>query len=207
MSAAQKRLIIEYWFRVLISDTFNFEDIAKCIADLAAEFEQFDSTLIHEHFQMYDEYQKASLNWQGFTRYSVFGVNIATEGRKYYWKIELCGTGGFRGFNIGVIEANKAKEHMETGWWGRSYGYSWYQNGQVFNKKLSGGNKQYGQSYGRRGDIIHVWLDMKENGELSFGKNERRYGKAFDIDCDKRYRLCVACACGEFKLLEFMVEY
>ena len=50
--------------------------------------------------------------------------------------------------------------------------------------------KQYGEIFGE-GDVIHVWLDLKENNDLSFGRNGKNLGKAFDIKSNTNYRLAI----------------
>ena len=66
--------------------------------------------------------------------------------------------------------------------------------------------RKYGSAVKDR-DIIDVWLDLKNDNCLSFGKNNEKYGKAFDIPCDKKFRLAVNVRHGKMSIEEFEVTY
>ena len=175
------------------------------------EYETFDKDLISQLLTVDSEYKYISsdndTNGPIFSA-SAFGSNICVKGRKYYWMIKIEeGTELIsKSINIGIIENDAAKKN-EIGWYFESYGYSYHNNGSTWNKGCSGGiTKMYGD-FMNVGDIIHVWLDLKDSNTLSYGKNDKHYGVAFDIDNDKEYRLAVQLQNAKISIQNFDVIY
>ena len=79
--------------------------------------------------------------------------------------------------NIGVIEIGAYINPQNVGWYVKKWGYSYYASSGNF---WNGEPKTYGDDHGQ-GDIIDVWLDLKDKYELSFAKNDKKYGKAADM--------------------------
>ena len=85
-----------------------------------------------------------------------------------------------------------------------AYSYS-AEYGHTFN------GDNYQQRYGKyikANDVIDVWLDLKDNHTLCYGKNQVNYGKAWDIPCDKKYRFALAVSNGvTISIKKFQVFY
>ena len=69
--------------------------------------------------------------------------------------------------NIGIVEADKAGVY--TGWWIEKYEYSYFQNGSIYSGNLDGYKLSYGHEQ-KAGDIIELWLDLKDNFDLSLAE-------------------------------------
>ena len=204
-----RSLVIEYWFRILLSPSFSVEDISKMIIKFADEFEQFDASTAHPDIVMDDKCQTISAPLtEERRRLSAFGCILAVPGRKYHWTIEIKKASN-KLINIGIVEESQCKDLYDKYWWGIKSAYTYYgHSGSIFSGSLTDqwGSKEYGQEFGK-GDVIHIWLDLKENNDLSFGKNENEYGKAFDMDLGKNYRLGVSMRDGEISIVSFDIEY
>ena len=211
MSSAQaKVLIIECWFRKLLSCSFSIDDIAKIVLEYAKEFELFDKDLIHSDLKVDDEYRTISNSKMSFGK-NAFGTNIAVTGYKYHWKVKIEKdiSGHSPYINIGIIEADRACEWLSGGWWRKTFGYSYFKSGTIWNGKLplgSVGSRRYGQEH-YADDIIDMWLDLKDNNDLSFGKNGKNYGHAFDIPLDKEYRFALNVKDGKVTIECFEFDY
>ena len=109
--------------------------------------------------------------------------------------------------NIGIVEADKLKENPsflneDHYWWGRSWGYSYYQHASVWHNRMD-------ESYGKqleKGDIVGVCLDLKENYDLSYSVNGTEYGKAFNVAKDKTYKFAIGFYQGKVTLLSFEIN-
>ena len=193
MSSKQTRkLVFEYWFRVIIDCDISVAEISKIASGYAAEYEMFNKSLINtnvkieEDGQMMYLYEHADKDWS-----SSFGTITARSGNKYHWRLKLIGS-DVRFINIGIIEANICKLHTDTTWWNTEYGYSYYSgDGMIYhNFKANDYCKDYGESY--QDDIIDIWLDLKDNYQLLFAKNDMKFGKAADVKDCSDYKLAVA---------------
>ncbi len=188
----------------------NVPSIIKAICILYyREFELFDKDLIMKELKVDDEYKIMStdnINVGG----SAFGTNIAMKGRKYHWKVkverdnEKC----YEAINIGIIEENKAKEHLagDKAWWRQNYGYSYYNRGTIWNAEC----RRHGNNYGGlilAGDIIDIWLDLKDDNSLSYARNGEYYGVAFKIPNDKKYRFAGSVSFGKIVIKNLEVFY
>ena len=108
--------------------------------------------------------------------------------------------------NIGIIEANGLKMEDDEdddlwGWWVRPWGYAYFVTGSCYH------NSDYFK-YGDQcfqGDTVEICLDLI-NYELSFARNGKNYGKAFDIKHDKTYKLAVSINSGSLSLVSFEVK-
>ena len=95
---------------------------------------------------------------------------------------------------MGIIAADKCITNKTTNYkncWNKDHGYSyWCISGQLYHRSVNGA-KDYGDPYDE-GDIIDIWLDLRDDKrELSYAKNDKTYGKAYDVKESTEYRLCV----------------
>ena len=55
---------------------------------------------------------------------------------------------------------------------------------------------------------MDVFLDLKDKAELSFGKNQERFDKAFDLKTDTNYKLAVSLKnTSEIEMISFQISY
>ena len=104
---------------------------------------------------------------------SAYGLIAAKPGHKYEWKVKILDN---TDANIGIVEFNENIK-WKWGWWCEEYGYSYYRDGFIYNGT---DYKKYGDRLGKD-DIVGVILDLKENYQLSFSRNGKVFGKAFDM--------------------------
>ena len=93
--------------------------------------------------------------------------------------------------NLGIIEAGKCdKVSRNAGWWNTDYGYSYWSNDdEVFHNNDF---YDYGDAFGKD-DIIDIWLDMKQDQrQLSFAKNNTKYGKAYQVKKSTEDKLAIS---------------
>ena len=128
-----------------------------------------------------------------------YGLIEATPGHIYHWMLKL--VADICALNVGIIEADKCETKKALYFWGEEFGYSYYADGEVWhsNKGVKYGDKL------ENGDVIHIWLDLKDKYELSFGQNEKKYGKAWDVTQDKTYKLAIAAKDGRIEILSFQI--
>ena len=192
----ERQMIIEYWFRVLIGTDITIGDIAKIMVEFANEIEAFVESFCHENVIIEDNgqliYKKEGYN----NECNAFGKIIATPNRMYHWKLKVIECKDDQ-LNIGVIQEDKAKAFLAAYWWFEVFGFSYFAgNGKLYNEMA----KQYGDTY-EEGDIIDVWLDLKENkNEISFAKNNKKFGKAANVRESTDYRLAVGMWAGSKKI-------
>ena len=95
------------------------------------------------------------------------------------------------------------QESKNGQWWNQHYGYSsWSDNGWIYHND---DDRRYGDPFGQD-DVIDIWLDLKgDKRELSFGKNDKIYGKARDVKESTNYRLAITVSgqVHEIQLLSF----
>eukprot|EP01084_Bolivina_argentea_P288927 496012_1 len=125
---------------------------------------------------------------------AAFGsFECSEEGRIYHWKIQILEGNDV---NLGVIFSDQCKKNRKQMWWLAEEGYSyWGQDGQIYH---SDKYKKYGDTYGA-GDIIDVWLNLKKYN-ISFAKNDEKYGKAFKVKKEQKYRFGVGLSGHPHKL-------
>ena len=193
-SKQAKKLVFEYWFRVIIGCDISVAVISKIASEYAAEYEIFDAALIDTKLKIEEDGQTLRLPEYDDEDLSSFGIVTATPGNKYHWRLELIRMDvGF--VNLGIIEANKCDDYTNTAWWLTEYGYSYYSGDGGIYHKFTGNvtntvYKDYAESY--KDDIIDIWLDLKDNYQLSFAKNDIKFGKATDVKDSVDYKLAVA---------------
>ena len=207
LSKSEKRLITEYWTRKLLSSLISIDDMVKIIINFAEEFELFDRDLTHPELKVDTEYKTVSPSGQA-EDLNAFGSSVAVKGRKYHWrlKIEKDSLGRDPMLNIGIVEADKAVVNGDgDGWWVEKYGYSYFQTGSIVSGNLDGYSAEYGKEQ-EAGDIIEIWLDLKDNANLSFGINGESYGEAFVVNEAKKYRFALNVDNGEVTILAFNVD-
>ena len=115
---------------------------------------------------------------------------ICVPSRKYHWKLKIVKSShSFPHINIGIIEADEAMTSKSEYWWLRAYGYSYFTDGDIYHVFEY---SHYGPRYGSEGDIIDVYLDLTQNNNyIAFGKNDEKFGKAFNVESDTNYKLAV----------------
>ena len=204
MSSSQevRQLIIEYWFRIILCTSFSVDDIAKIMIEFGNEYEQFDTIVSATGIEeTTTEFGKDDLTakFVGDTE-SAFGLLEAIPGCIYHWQIKLLELSG-QSVNIGIVEADKIQYQNAAYFWGYEYGYSYYQDGQTWHNNK---RKSYGDSFSKD-DIIHIWLDLKDNYDLSFDKNGKKYGKAWDVNQDTTYKLAVRVVRGSVEIFFFEI--
>ena len=205
MSNAVKQLIIECWFRKLIELELSIEDIAKIIIEFADEYEQFDPEKTSKDLKLENDNLDVYLpTIASLLTARSFGLLDATPGRKYHWKIKILDE---MSGNIGIIEADKYISFSKgtDGWWYYPYGYAYYSGKDLYNDYENTTYIVYGEEYDVD-DIIDVWLDLKDNYDLSFGKNEKKFGKAFDLKKDTTYKLAIGLYSGGVRLMSFEIN-
>ena len=149
------------------------------IIQFAKENEKFDGTLSHFLFLLQDNWSSLCLSDRQNSGISAFGKVIAVPGRKYHWKLKIM-TNTDK-LSIGVVENKLILGEQSDGshnenYWLHKNGYLYRSDGNKYGK--SNGAK-YSNAYGRKGDIIDVYLDLRDGVHLSFGKNGIKYGKAY----------------------------
>eukprot|EP01084_Bolivina_argentea_P096356 173254_1 len=114
-------------------------------------------------------------------------VECKEDGKIYHWKIKIVEGNDV---NLGVIFSDQCKKNKKQMWWLDTVGWSyWGDDGQIYH---SDKYKKYGATYGA-GDIIDVWLNLKKYN-ISFAKNDEKYGKAFKVKKESSYRFAVGLA-------------
>ena len=73
-----------------------------------------------------------------------------------------------------IIEAEKAEDCEDQFWWLFDHGFSYYITGDIFHGKVD--SLCYGDEL-HKNDIIDMWLDLRENYDLRFARNGKKYGK------------------------------
>lgn len=128
-----------------------------------------------------------------------FGLVDAVPGHKYEWKIKLFEDTDM--VNIGVVELTKENK-WKDGWWGTKFGYSYFETGCIFH------DNQYDEEYGDEfsdGDVVEVYLDLKNQMALSFGINGNKFAKAYNVDGEKIHKLAVSRYQGNLEIVSFKV--
>ena len=175
----------------------------------------FDALLSHENIKIEDgKLAFKHPKHQTTGDISVFGSMDAVPGNKYHWKVKVFGdVKAIDDINIGIIEADKCELGKGELWWTR-YGISyWSKNGMIFKYNEARGicgSHEYGKTFNNEKNvIIDIWLDLKNNNELSFAKNDEKFGTACTVQDSKNYRLAVAIydAQTKIQLLSYDVEY
>ena len=188
MSTAEKVLIFEYWFRVLIGKDISIEAIVKIAVEFAAEYERFLSSLTYGDVSIENDGKVLISSMQ--TDCQAFGSAIASAGRKYHWKIKIIDS-GFKSLNIGVIksEVDVSLIGTEGGFWQNDDGCSYYAAGMLYQ----GGRciELYAPPYGND-DVIDIWLDMRDENkhELLF-LNQGQYTSSVQMSADYDYRFAM----------------
>ena len=198
-SSHQRRLIIEYWFRVILYNDISIANISKIALDFGAEYETFDRALSYKGI-LIENGTLAFKEGKGWGDWSVFGIIVATAGNMYHWKIKLSAPlereNAYISLNIGIIEADKCEQYQKLSWW-TEVGISYFSScGSIFlydevTKECK--YHEYGKGFEEEDEIImDIWLDIKDKYELSFAKNDENYGKATDVKKSMEYRLAVS---------------
>ena len=194
-TSKERQLIFEYWFRIIIGSDISIQDISNITLKFGEKYEMFDSSLSHKSIEIQNDGQLLFLSASLCKKISGFGTVTAKSGYRYHWKLKLFGD-NVQYINIGIIEADKCSANTSNSWWITEYGYSyWSGDGEIYHDWSQQGifrnHKHYGKSYGKD-DIIDIWLDLKDENQLSFAKNDETFGKAADLKQSVDFRLAVA---------------
>ena len=200
-----RELIVEYWYRTLLSISLSIDDITKIIVEFGEEFERFEETLRSKKVKIKDNGKLISQTKDEYHCHNAFGLFNATPGSKYHWKVQIKpGLFTFKA-NIGIIEANKCEESLPDLIWcciGRGYAY-YSHDGNIFHDTFLG--KKYGETY-TDNDVIDIRLDLKDDYMVSWGKNGKDYGKGFDVKKETEYKLAVGMYYGKVKLISLDIK-
>ena len=155
----------------------------------------------------------ANLNGSGISSATVFGLVEAIPGNKYHWRIKAVDDDTP---NVGIMEASKCNVHGKDAandyWWNKTYAWSYYGgDGEIYNgatgfDPFDINRRAYGKPF-KKHDIVDIWLDLKENNDLSFGKNGESFGKAADLKPNTTYKLVIGLYGGSVELLHFDAQY
>ena len=197
-------MIIAYWNRKLSVSSFSIDDIINIIIKFGEPYEEFDSSLVAASLKS-SKTTLEKLDYRGPTA-SGFGLFTATAGDKYHWKIKIL---EWSSINIGIIEADFAKDNLNRGWWDELYGFSYHQDGNIYTSPKAfganwNGSRNYGDSFGAL-DIIHIHLDLRDNYEISWGKNNKKYDTGFDLKKKTNYKLALGFYKGKIELESFQI--
>ena len=184
-----REFVISYWYRTTTAsfESFSIEDIIKIIIEYGQPIEKFVASTVHQQLIIENEGRILRDHKNSGSQLSGFGSFTAKPESKCHWRVKI--VNDRTSTNIGIIEASKYAENKSTGWWWCKFGFSLFHNGKIYS---SGVVREYQADTYHKGDIIDVWLDLKDNFDLSFGKNGKEYGKAFDVKHDTDYKLAVS---------------
>ena len=201
-SNSERKLIVEYWYRTLISVSLSFDDIAKIIIAYGKALERFDKSLVDKKIILnHDELMLSKLHGRQDFK-NGFGTFIAGPGQKYHWRIKLMNqdTNSIK-VNIGIIEKDYVNLNWEL-WCCSGFGYSYYTDGKIYHDSYNG--DRYGEPFGVN-DVIDVWVDLKKYYAISWSKNGQHFGKGFDVKRRTDYRLAIGIYYGQIQLIDFEV--
>lgn len=185
-------MVFEHWFRISVGSEISIHNIAN-IAAKFAEAELFEAALCHEKIQIKKEGQVIYREGLYLAACNAYGSFTATPGGKYHWKLKVIQCNDVQ-INIGIMEDNKAPNLIKDAWWTKLNGYSYFSgSGEIFSGSIEYSKcVPFGDKYGT-GDIIDIWLDLRNKGELSFAKNDAKMGKILDfLNKDISYKLAIA---------------
>ena len=205
-------LIIEYWFRVLLSSPSSIADISSIISEFGREIEAFKADQCHPGLDIEAEgailHKKELDDHTNYVHIATngFGSFTATRGRAYHWKLKVIKLED-KELNIGIIHADKVSERIDGSyWWSKSGGFSYYaRDGHFYSgdPRYSGLTPMHcGDSYGVD-DVVDVWLDLRDNAHLSFAKNGKQFARTFDVDPGIEYKLAIGMY-GEDKAVQII---
>ena len=196
---------MHYWFRVLIGSDLSMDNIFKIALKFATEYEKFvfNEELSNPALSVEEDGRVVRKVENNSKDCGTFGTVVAKPGHSYHWQIKVIEITGNH-LNIGIVEAKEYEQCLknDTYWYNRDYGYSyWAGDGKLYH--ANGGGEDYGDPY-EAGDIIDLWLDLNKNvNELSFAKNNKKYGKAANVKESTEYKLGIAMY-GDPKKIELL---
>ena len=89
-SPEQRKVIVEYWFRVLIGLDVSINDILKITLKFAGDMKNFCIILIYlMALQFEDDGIVVSKITHNYRECTTFGTVIAKPGHLYHWKIKV----------------------------------------------------------------------------------------------------------------------
>ena len=206
----EREVIVEYWYRTLLSVSLSFDDITKIIIEFGKAFERFERSLMTDNMKVNENgtiLSQTDFHWQ-FN--SAFGSFNAFPGNKYHWKMKILQSGKDDDptkleANVGIIPVDMHEQALRKPrvvWCCIGYGYAYYSDdGKKYHDNYTGSN--YGKKY-KPGDIIDIHLDLKDNYNVSWGKNSKDYGKGFDLE-KKEYKLAIGIYFGKIQLLSLEI--
>ena len=199
-----RQIIIEYWSRIFLCLSIHIQDIAKIMVEYGDETEEFVPSISSKEMKFDNSNLTVYYHGNGDGEWvNAYGMIEAYPGCTYHWKLKLIEEDTEP--NIGIIESTKHKESASTdnGWWNESFGYSLFQDGDIYHHEHWG---PYAVAIGKN-DIVDIFLDLKENYEISFAVNDKKYGKAYDVNKETNYRLAIGLYNGKISLISFEISY
>ena len=192
-SAEHRNLIIDHWFRLLFDSKMSIQDIAKLIVEFGDQCEGFIACTNRNKIEISEDLLTVSFDGKDDTlRYiCVCGKVDAFKGAEYHWKIKLSAKGDY--INVGVVEHEFCEKilndlYINKHFWATKLGWSWYSgDGHIWHNNHE---KIYQQGYDVT-DTVDIWLDLKNNSQLSFGINGEKFVKAYDMNEHKSYRMAI----------------
>ena len=191
----EDRIIIDYWFRVLIKWKTSIEDIVGILLKFAdINFDLFDKEFSNPSISIDNDYRVLTMTGDDPEMCNAFGKIAASAsrfGKRYHWKLKIIRK-EHDSMNIGIIESSKVNsESSNLLWWGKQYGYAYCSStGHIYNGYKT---KECCTKYGTN-DVIDVYLGFRENkNELFFAKNGREllFGR-MKVKSSMEYKLVVS---------------
>ena len=138
---------------------------------------------------------------------SVFGKIRAVSGEIHHWIIKIMSDGVEWKGELGIIEADKVEniDKLNKWWYTKSYYFCYDLKGTASKGVCS---TPYAMMYDFDfdfGDTLHIWLDLKNTNNVSWGKNEIRFGKClYKLKNKTDYKLAVRLYHGK---LQMVIKY
>ena len=195
LTAREKQIIIEYWFRTLTVSNISTIDIYAIILNFAKVYEAFvicpgsvSTEIANEGTSMTKTDgtgKESDIRNVG----TIFGTVKATPGpRTYHWRFKIVKCVK-QDINIGVIAAHLCDDtKYNSGWWGHEYNHCYR---DYWCMKIDSGRRwNYGDP--TKHDIFDMWLDMNpDHRKLSFATNDEEHRKVCQVQESMDYRLAI----------------
>ena len=191
------------------SSLYSIDNISPFIISYSKSIEKFDRALSHKALRLNADKLSCKLFLPAANCISAIGSTIAKRGQNYQWQIQLLSDQS--DVNIGIIDNKMCKviskwrvdEIWDSYWWGEPHGYSYHStNGHAYHQVRG----PFIEEYGDKGDVISVYLNLKDENALFFGKNGSKI-KAYDLHQDKEWRVGVAMkVAGSIEIIDLVIS-
>ena len=190
-----REIIVGYWFRTLISYDISIDSISKIIISFSQIYEQFVDHDSHGGEMVTIDSDGKVLSCKYQAGYTAMGSIVTANGYKYHWTLKIIAME----YDIytGITDIAKNWDYTYA-WW--SYGgLRRREEGQVNNNYAN--DEGYGENH-----TVHIWLDLSDDKrELSFGRNDQDFGKAFDVT-STQYKLAILIyGTTELEIIDFEI--